>query len=168
MWRFSTWLLEELGREKSTQDYCCFLLFTPLYNLSHRESRCILWPLGYKSSRLFKGCFLSSPHRTEANFPLGHRNRCMNRVDCNYGAESISWILLTKFLEQQTCCSLPRDYKRKRLFPSHDLPDICCRNNGSVLRHFITPVTCCFFAAKIFRLDERVVIILTWHSQDVL
>lgn len=122
--RFSSYLLEKL-LERSTQDYCCFSSFYSFVQLSRRESRCTLWPLGgYESSRLFKGCFLSSSYRTGANFPSGRRNRCMNRVDYNYSAESISWILSTKLLEQQTCCSFSRDYKCKRLFPSHDLLDI--------------------------------------------
>lgn len=153
VWRSS---LRETRREIDAGLLLFFFPFSPLYNLARRESKCTLWPVGgCESSRLFKGCFLSSPHRTGANFPSGRRNRCMNRVDYNYGAESISWILPLKFLEQQTCCSLPRDDKCKRLFPSHDLPDICCRNNGSVLRYFITPVVHYFSAAKIFRLDKR-------------
>lgn len=131
VWRSSTYLSEKLV-ERSGKDYrLLFFFFTPLYN-SRRESGCTLWPLGgCESSRLFKGLILSSLHCTEANFPAGRRNRWMNRVDCNYDAESMSWILSTKLLAIDMSLSLPKDYKRRRLLSSHDLLDVRYRNNNT-------------------------------------
>lgn len=153
MWKSSTYLLEKLV-ERSTQDRAVvFLLFTPLYD-SRRECRHTLWPLGgCESSRLFKGWFLSSPHRAGANFPPGRRNRCMNRVDCNYGAESTSWILSTEFLRTERhspslflflslSLTLSSQDPERRWVYSHLTIcwKICRWNNSGVLHCFTTSV----------------------------
>lgn len=92
VWRSSSYLLEKLVER--SQDYCCFFLFLFLCTISLVERVDVLFDLfgGCESSHLFKGCFLSSLHRTGANFPSRRRNHCMNRVEYNYGAESIALV----------------------------------------------------------------------------
>lgn len=168
MWRSSTYLLKKLV-ERSTQDYCYFFFFLLLCTTSLTERVDVFFDLLEVASRLVCSRAASYPCLTAPGqtFPRD--------------VETAVWIVSTiitvlkvlvgffrrSFTNSRHVALSHETISTNRLFPSHDLPDICCRNNGSVLRYFISPVIWYFRSRNFLRLDKRVVIVLTWHSQGV-